>query len=182
MAAGRRTPTRSARPTGSASPGDVPRRGRRAAAAARRQELASAAATRGRRASAATRPSRATAATASRCSGTSTAQGSGTSCPRCWRDKPTGTTDVFGRLWWDRPALHDPHRVLQAREGPLPPPDRAPADHDPRGGPLHELPRRLRLARGSGDDRVARQIGNAVPPLLARRIAESLSEALDSSN
>ena len=24
--------------------------------------------------------------------------------PRCWRNKPTGTTDVFGRLWWDRPA------------------------------------------------------------------------------
>ncbi len=24
--------------------------------------------------------------------------------PRCWREKPTGTTDVFGRLWWDRPA------------------------------------------------------------------------------
>src|SRR5690606_35572981 len=25
--------------------------------------------------------------------------------PECWRKKPTGTTDVFGRLWWDRPAL-----------------------------------------------------------------------------
>ena len=24
--------------------------------------------------------------------------------PACWRNKPTGTTDVFGRLWWDRPA------------------------------------------------------------------------------
>ena len=25
--------------------------------------------------------------------------------PACWANKPTGTTDVFGRLWWDRPAL-----------------------------------------------------------------------------
>ena len=25
--------------------------------------------------------------------------------PPCWRNKPTGTTDVFGRLWWDRPAF-----------------------------------------------------------------------------
>ena len=25
--------------------------------------------------------------------------------PACWRNKPTGTTDVFGRLWWDRPAF-----------------------------------------------------------------------------
>ncbi len=57
------------------------------------------------RASAATRPCRATAATASRCSATSTATGSATSCPPCWRNKPTGTTDVFGRLWWDRPAF-----------------------------------------------------------------------------
>ena len=24
--------------------------------------------------------------------------------PTCWRRKRSGTTDVFGRLWWDRPA------------------------------------------------------------------------------
>ena len=25
--------------------------------------------------------------------------------PNCWRNKPSGTTDVFGRLWWERPAF-----------------------------------------------------------------------------
>jgi DNA (cytosine-5)-methyltransferase 1 len=25
--------------------------------------------------------------------------------PNCWLNKPTGTTDVFGRLWWDRPVF-----------------------------------------------------------------------------
>ncbi|MBN9622107.1 MAG: DNA cytosine methyltransferase, partial [Actinobacteria bacterium] len=25
--------------------------------------------------------------------------------PDCWLRKPTGSTDVFGRLWWDRPAV-----------------------------------------------------------------------------
>src|SRR5690606_37034926 len=25
--------------------------------------------------------------------------------PRCWANKPTGTTDVMGRLWWDRPSV-----------------------------------------------------------------------------
>lgn len=25
--------------------------------------------------------------------------------PRCWLEKPTGSTDVFGRLWWDRGAF-----------------------------------------------------------------------------
>jgi DNA (cytosine-5)-methyltransferase 1 len=31
--------------------------------------------------------------------------GLGQLVPPCWRNKPTGTTDVFGRLWWDRPAF-----------------------------------------------------------------------------
>jgi DNA (cytosine-5)-methyltransferase 1 len=30
--------------------------------------------------------------------------GLGELVPPCWRNKPSGTTDVFGRLWWDRPA------------------------------------------------------------------------------
>ena len=25
--------------------------------------------------------------------------------PRCWANKATGTTDVMGRLWWDRPSV-----------------------------------------------------------------------------
>ena len=25
--------------------------------------------------------------------------------PACWADKPTGTIDVMGRLWWDRPSV-----------------------------------------------------------------------------
>ena len=24
---------------------------------------------------------------------------------RCWANKPTGHTDVMGRLWWDRPSV-----------------------------------------------------------------------------
>ena len=33
------------------------------------------------------------------------AAGLGHLVPRCWRNKPTGTTDVFGRLCWNRPAF-----------------------------------------------------------------------------
>jgi DNA (cytosine-5)-methyltransferase 1 len=32
------------------------------------------------------------------------AEGLGHLVPACWRNKPTGTTDVFGRLYWKRPA------------------------------------------------------------------------------
>jgi len=99
--------------------------------------------------------------------------------PRCWRNKTTGTTDVFGRLWWDRPAytirteffkpekgryLHpSAHRPITVREAA-----RCMSVNDDFVLPEHQ-------AMTS----VARQIGNAVPPLLARRIAEALAEALD---
>ena len=33
------------------------------------------------------------------------AAGLGHLVPRCWRNKPKGTTDVFGRLYWNRPAF-----------------------------------------------------------------------------
>ena len=25
--------------------------------------------------------------------------------PECWRKKQSGGTDLFGRLWWDRPSV-----------------------------------------------------------------------------
>ena len=60
--------------------------------------------------------------------------------PDCWLRKRTGTTDVFGRLWWGSPCVHDPDRVLQAREGSLSPSQRAPTDHGPRGCAVPTLP------------------------------------------
>ena len=101
--------------------------------------------------------------------------------PRCWREKPTGTTDVFGRLWWDKPAytirtefykpekgryLHPfAHRPITVREAA-----RCMSFDDSFVFPEHQ-------AMTS----VARQIGNAVPPLLARRIAETLAVHLDAA-
>ena len=97
------------------------------------------------RRSSATSTCRTTAATASRCRTASTREGLGASRPallaeqadrhhRCLRPPLLGSSRV-----------HDPHRVLQAGEGPLPAPHRGPADHDPRGRAMHELPGRLRL-------------------------------------
>jgi DNA (cytosine-5)-methyltransferase 1 len=106
--------------------------------------------------------------------------------PRCWREKPSGTTDVFGRLWWDRPAftvrtefykpekgryLHpEAHRPITVREAAC----------------LQSFPRRqARPPHGFvlPDDlpmtAVAKGIGNAVPPKLARAIAEVVVKHLD---
>ena len=131
-----------------------------------------------RDASSATSTSRTTAATASRCRTASTPPGSVTSSRACWRNKPTGTTDVFGRLYWKRPGVHDPDRVLQAREGPLPAPERGPTDHDPRGRTLHELPGRLRASRRPEVDRDREADRKRGPPLLARAVGARPSSRL----
>ncbi|MDX8152082.1 DNA cytosine methyltransferase [Patulibacter brassicae] len=102
--------------------------------------------------------------------------------PRCWLEKKTGSTDVFGRLWWDRPAvtirtefykpekgryLHpEEHRPITVREAA-----RCMTFPD---APDFVFPSRDQQSMTS----VARQIGNAVPPLLARTIAEALAAHL----
>jgi DNA (cytosine-5)-methyltransferase 1 len=91
--------------------------------------------------------------------------------PACWRNKPKGTTDVFGRLWWDRPTLtirtefYKPsaHRPITVREAA-----RCMGFDDdfvlPTDQPMTEI---------------AKQVGNAVPPPLAHVLAVALAAALD---
>ena len=40
--------------------------------------------------------------------------------PKCWLNKPTGSTDVFGRLRVGQASAHDQNRVFQTRKGLLP--------------------------------------------------------------
>jgi DNA (cytosine-5)-methyltransferase 1 len=91
--------------------------------------------------------------------------------PACWRNKPTGTTDVFGRLWWDRPAYTIRTEFYKPEKGRY----LHPTEHRPIT--VREAARCMSfeddfvLPRDQSMTSVARQIGNAVPPLLARRIA-----------
>jgi DNA (cytosine-5)-methyltransferase 1 len=94
--------------------------------------------------------------------------------PACWLNKPTGTTDVMGRLWWDRPSatirteffkpekgryLHPTaHRVISHREAAR----------------LQSFPDWY-VFEGT-KIQIARQIGNAVPPLLGKAIADFVFE------
>jgi DNA (cytosine-5)-methyltransferase 1 len=99
--------------------------------------------------------------------------------PRCWREKPTGTTDVFGRLWWDRPALTIRTEFYKPEKGRYlhPSADRPITVRE--AARLMSFPDDFALPEEQSMSSVARQIGNAVPPLLARRIAETLAETLD---
>lgn len=98
--------------------------------------------------------------------------------PACWRNKPTGTTDVFGRLRWDEPAYTIRTEFYKPEKGRY----LHPSAHRPIT--IREAARCMTFE----DDflfpldqsmtSVARQIGNAVPVLLARRIAEAVGAQL----
>jgi DNA (cytosine-5)-methyltransferase 1 len=105
--------------------------------------------------------------------------GLGDLVPRCWRNKPTGTTDVFGRLWWDRPAYTIRTEFYKPEKGRY----LHPSAHRPIT--VREAARCMSfeddfvLLEDQAMTSVAKQVGNAVPPLLARRIAATLARALD---
>lgn len=90
-------------------------------------------------------------------------------CPKCWLNKPTGSTDVFGRLRWDEPSLTIRTEFFKPEKGRyLHPEAHRPITHR-EAARLQSFPDEFRF-RGSRIE-IARQIGNAVPPLLAYRVA-----------
>lgn len=107
--------------------------------------------------------------------------GLGDLVPRCWREKPTGTTDVFGRLWWDRPAYTIRTEFFKPEKGRY----LHPSAHRPitvrEAARCMSFPDDFVLPEHQAMTSVARQVGNAVPPLLARRIAEALATDLDAA-
>jgi DNA (cytosine-5)-methyltransferase 1 len=107
--------------------------------------------------------------------------GLGDLVPRCWREKPTGTTDVFGRLWWDRPAYTIRTEFYKPEKGRY----LHPSAHRPitvrEAARCMSFPDDFRLPEHQAMTSIARQVGNAVPPLLAQRIAEELARHLDAA-
>jgi DNA (cytosine-5)-methyltransferase 1 len=98
--------------------------------------------------------------------------------PPCWHKKRTGATDVFGRLWWERPALTIRTEFFKPEKGRyLHPSAHRPITHR-EAARLQTFPDNFRF-HGSKIE-VARQIGNAVPPVLAYRIGLAIADALES--
>lgn len=101
--------------------------------------------------------------------------------PECWLRKKTGSTDVFGRLWWDRPAFTIRTEFYKPEKGRY----LHPSEHRPitvrEAARCMSIPDDFVFPEEQTMTAVAKQIGNAVPPLLARRIAESLADHLEAS-
>lgn len=97
--------------------------------------------------------------------------------PDCWIRKTSGGTDLFGRLWWDRPSVTIRTEFFKPEKGRyLHPTEDRPITH-----------REAARLMGFPDDfkfvgtkvEIARQIGNAVPPPLAGAIAGVVLQILD---
>lgn len=96
--------------------------------------------------------------------------------PQCWIRKKSGGTDLFGRLWWDRPAFTIRTEFFKPEKGRyLHPSEHRPITHR-EAARLQSFPDTFRFC-GSKIE-IAKQIGNAVPPLLASHIADSVRSLL----
>lgn len=96
--------------------------------------------------------------------------------PACWAKKPTGTTDVFGRLWWERPSVTIRTEFYKPEKGRyLHPVADRPITHR-EAARIQTFPDDFEF-RGS-KIQVARQIGNAVPPRLAEVVAAAVAARL----
>jgi DNA (cytosine-5)-methyltransferase 1 len=114
--------------------------------------------------------------------------------PRCWREKPTGTTDVMGRMRWDFPSHTIRTEFFKPEKGaylhPQWVPGRIRKGDDTRfikGDPKLSIDRVVTHYEASliqdfpkeylwvgSKISIAKQIGNAVPSGLARSIARHL--------
>jgi len=96
--------------------------------------------------------------------------------PRCWAEKPSGSTDLFGRLWWNRPSVTIRTEFYKPEKGRYLHPDQdRPITHR-EAARLMGFPDDFRFY-GSKTD-IARQIGNAVPPALAAALARIVRDVL----
>lgn len=96
--------------------------------------------------------------------------------PECWIRKKSGGTDLFGRLWWDRPAFTIRTEFFKPEKGRyLHPRRHRPITHR-EAARLQSFPDSF-IFTGTKVE-VARQIGNAVPPLLAKNVARAVLDHL----
>jgi DNA (cytosine-5)-methyltransferase 1 len=99
--------------------------------------------------------------------------------PACWLRKKSGSTDVFGRLWWDRPAFTIRTEFYKPEKGRY----LHPSEHRPitvrEAARCMSFPDDFELPEDQAMTAVAKQVGNAVAPRLATRVAELVAAQLD---
>jgi len=96
--------------------------------------------------------------------------------PTCWIKKTQGGTDLFGRLWWDRPSVTIRTEFYKPEKGRyLHPTQHRPITHR-EAARIQTFPDEFKFTGTKVE--IAKQIGNAVPPLLAAKIARTLLDMM----
>lgn len=96
--------------------------------------------------------------------------------PGCWIRKTSGGTDLFGRLWWDRPSVTIRTEFYKPEKGRyLHPEQHRPITHR-EAARIQTFPDDF-LFSGT-KIQIAKQIGNAVPPILAYHLAYEVALSL----
>lgn len=99
--------------------------------------------------------------------------------PACWLRKTSGSTDVFGRLWWGRPSFTIRTEFFKPEKGRY----LHPSEHRPitlrEGARCMSFPDDFCFPETQSMTSVGKQIGNAVPPLLASAIAAAAARQLE---
>jgi DNA (cytosine-5)-methyltransferase 1 len=90
----------------------------------------------------------------------------------CHSNGHKGHSDVYGRLSWDKPASGLTTRCISYSNGRFGHPEQNRAISLREAACLQTFPRNYRFIGGLQSR--ARQVGNAVPPLMARKLAEHL--------
>lgn len=97
--------------------------------------------------------------------------------PKCWIRKKSGGTDLFGRLWWHKPAVTVRTEFFKPEKGRyLHPEQHRPITHR-EAARFQSFPDDFHFLGSKVE--IAKQIGNAVPPLLAARVADVIRILLD---
>lgn len=92
--------------------------------------------------------------------------------PQCWVNKKSGGTDLFGRLWWDRPSVTIRTEFFKPEKGRyLHPEQNRPITHR-EAARIQAFPDDF-VFKGSKTE-IARQIGNAVAVGMAKTIAATV--------
>ena len=98
--------------------------------------------------------------------------------PQCWIKKKSGGTDLFGRLWWEKPSVTLRTEFFKPEKGRyLHPKQHRPITHR-EAARIQSFPDSF-LFCGSKIE-IAKQIGNAVPPLMSYAIAKQAIKCLES--
>jgi DNA (cytosine-5)-methyltransferase 1 len=100
--------------------------------------------------------------------------------PQCWINKKSGGTDLFGRLWWEKPSVTIRTEFFKPEKGRyLHPEKHRPITHR-EAARIMSFPDDF-VFKGSKVE-IAKQIGNAVPPQFAYHIAKFVKALLESKN